>query len=356
MSKTASLFSPSPKIHKAQPAKSKIPHRLLASSLFHLVVLLIAGLFVSLPSPRQPAPPESRFVQIDPLQLEALTEKPPLPKPLAKQPVKPEPEKPKPVKTAKKPKAKKPKVASKPKPKKRPTVAKATPKASPKAGGGHQGNATNRNIKKEGILGALGIPDGISFGAKEAMAAVTNIDAVASSQASEGKLKVGAITGKLGSSKIEVPTMGLVNTKGSAQLVASAGIKGEGTVAALEKGTTGQRQVMAKVTADLKAPVNIQGGMSREEVKQVIDQHMDEVSYCYETALIDNPSLMGKMAFEWKILASGSVGEVRIKSSSIRSDALHSCIKRSIKTWQFPEPRGAEVIVSYPFIFDVVGF
>ncbi len=113
---------------------------------------------------------------------------------------------------------------------------------------------------------------------------------------------------------------------------------------------------MAMVSADLKAPVRIQGGMSREEVKRVIDQHMDEISYCYETALIDDPSIMGKMIFEWRILQDGGVGAVRIKSSSIRSDSLHSCIKSSIKSWDFPKPRGSEVVVSYPFIFDVVGY
>jgi hypothetical protein len=114
---------------------------------------------------------------------------------------------------------------------------------------------------------------------------------------------------------------------------------------------------MAMVSADLKAPVQLLGGgMSREEVRKVIDQHMDEVSYCYETALMEDPSIMGKMAFEWRILLDGRVGEVRIKSSSIRSDQLHSCIRGSIKSWKFPKPQGAEVEVSYPFIFDVVGF
>ena len=96
--------------------------------------------------------------------------------------------------------------------------------------------------------------------------------------------------------------------------------------------------------------------MSREAVKKVIDKHLDEITYCYESALIANPSIMGKMVFEWKILLSGRVGEVKIKSSSINSSEIHSCIKRAIKSWRFPNPQGAEVIVSYPFIFDVVGF
>jgi hypothetical protein len=83
---------------------------------------------------------------------------------------------------------------------------------------------------------------------------------------------------------------------------------------------------------------------------------MDEVSYCYENALMRNPSLAGSIVFEWKILLSGKVGEVGIKTSSVKSDSIHSCIKSAIKSWQFPEPTNTEVIVSYPFVFDIVGF
>ncbi|MBT8342542.1 MAG: AgmX/PglI C-terminal domain-containing protein, partial [Desulfatitalea sp.] len=41
---------------------------------------------------------------------------------------------------------------------------------------------------------------------------------------------------------------------------------------------------------------------------------------------------------------------------SINSHQIHDCIKAAIKTWQFPKPTGAEVVVSYPFIFDLVAF
>jgi len=167
---------------------------------------------------------------------------------------------------------------------------------------------------------------------------------------------VGGIVGKLNTSRIEVPTTGLVATKGSSQVFRSAGVEGKGMVAALEVGKTGKNQVMAMVSADLDQTVHIRGGMSREAVKKVIDQHMDEITHCYEIALITNPSIMGKIVFEWKILVSGRVGAIKIKSSSIKSSEIHSCIKESIKSWQFPKPTGTDVIVSYPFIFDIVGF
>ncbi len=378
---------PGPAVPEPPRPGRRFPRSLLTSSLFHAVVLVLLGLFGPSLTPTVPEPPETRFVRLDPRELEALRPRPPAPKPKPKPkpraappkrtrpPVTPArktpPEKarprPAPVKTARKkapPKAP-PKPAKAPSP---PALArsgkspKGSPSASPEAGGGHGGNVLNRdvprrNVKKEGVLGALGIPDGIPVGASQAVAAVTNLDAVRSARPEGAALKVGGIVGKLGSSRIEVPDVAMVSTKGSAQAIASAGVGGRGTVAALERGRTGRGRVRAMVQADLKAPVRIQGGMSREEVKRVIDAHMDEISYCYETSLIEDPGLVGKITFEWRILTSGQVGEVRIRSSSIRSDSLHGCISRAIRSWRFPKPRGAaEVIVSYPFVFDVVGF
>ena len=338
----------SPEI-KEPPKKEKIFHKfILKSCLFHLVFLIFMGFFHSLPNPEFTLPPETHFVELDTGQFSEIKKKiAPVQKDEPKA-VKPEPQKKQAVQKLKK---KPTKVASlKPRPKKKRTVSR-----SPNAGGGHgKGNVLNRNINQTGLLGMLG--DSVGIKPQVAMAAVTNLDAVSTSKRSEGNFKVGGIVGKLGNAKIEVPRSGIVNTKGSTQVLRSAGAGGKGMIAALEKGKTGQEQVMGMVTAHLDKTVNVRGGMNREVVKRVIDQHLDEISYCYETALISNPSIIGKIVFEWKILLSGKVGEIRIKSSSINSSEIHSCIKSSIKSWQFPEPKGSEVIVSYPFIFDIVGF
>ncbi len=240
-------------------------------------------------------------------------------------------------------------------------------------GGSGEGNVTTKNIHQAGLLSMLG--DSIGIKPTEAMAAVTNLDAVSSPAENKAQFKVGGIVGKLGGGKIEIPKAGIVSTKGSSQVLrSSGGTGGSGTggsggsggeggpggevrVAALEKGSTGTHQVKAKVSAQLNKTVKVQGGgMSREEVKKIIDQHLDEITRCYETALVASPSLMGRVVFEWKILMSGKVGEVKIKSSTLNSTDIHSCIQASIKSWEFPQPEGSEVIVSYPFIFDIVGF
>lgn len=339
----------------AEPPKKGIffHKHLVKSSAVHVFFLVFLTLFVSLPNPSQQRRPEARFVVIDQRLLMDRTKME-----LVQQPKKPEQvQKPGPVEPFEKPtKVAKKATPHRTRPKRKPRVSR-----SPNAGGGAGkagGNILNRNINVNhmGILGALGIRDGIGLMPKEALAAVTNLDAVTSTRGGEANFKVGGIVGKLGSSKIEVPSGPVINTKGSTEVLRSAGVRGKGRIAALEKGKTGEKKVQGMVTASLTKTVRIQGGMSRQAVKRVIDDHLDEISYCYECALISNPSIMGKMVFEWKILMSGKVGEVRIKSSSIQSSELHSCLKGAIRSWQFPKPRGAEVVVSYPFIFDIIGF
>ncbi|MBT8331512.1 MAG: AgmX/PglI C-terminal domain-containing protein, partial [Deltaproteobacteria bacterium] len=276
------------------------------------------------------------------------------PKPVQKKaPVKKKPVvKKKPARVSKKPlKTVSPRAASKSGNKARKTVVSR----DPKAGGGYgKGNTANRNVKQVGILSMLGDSKGSKV--QPAIAEVTNLDAVRSSNSGQAKFKVGGIKGKLGTSEISVTGGDVVATKGNSQVLRSYGAGGSGRVAALQKGSVGQKQVKGMVQARLNKSVRIRGGMSREAVKRVIEQHLDEITYCYETALISNPSLKGKITMEWKIRMSGGVGEVRIKSSTIKSPEIYGCIKSAIKTWQFPKPVGNEVVVSYPFIFDIVGF
>ena len=333
----------SPEVVEPEKQKNPLYKNLLRSSGFHLLVMFIFGLAGLFPEMPEPKGPESHFVKIDVSQLK---QDPPAV-------VKPKPkEKPPEVRPAETQLAK----VTQPKKKSKPKKQAGRISSSPIAGGGSgkDGNVLNRNVNETGILGMIG--DSIGFTPKEALATVTNLDVVASPVSGGRNMKVGGIAGKLSTDEISIPTGGVMRSSSTSQVLRSVGVAGEGTVAALKKGKTGQKNVVGMVSVDLDKSVRVQGGMSREDVKKVIDQHLDEISFCYENALMDSPALMGNIVFEWKILLSGNVGEVRIKSSSIRSKEIHSCIKAAIKTWQFPQPTNAEVVVSYPFVFNIVGF
>jgi outer membrane biosynthesis protein TonB len=326
--------------------------------LFLVLLLSIWAYFQSAP----PQPPEPHFVRIDPSMLKK-PEPPPKPR-IQPKPI--EPPQPEPVKVVEK--VKKPSKKKTPKKKKiqtkiaqkRPPKKKSAPteplRRKPKSGGGSgKGTIKNRNIHQTGILSALG--NSSIAGPSQAIAAVANLDAVTVPDTKEKNFSVGGLKGSLGNGKITIAKGGaIMQTKGSKQVLRSAGIHGKGGVAALEQGTTGQKKVQAMVTAKLSRAVKIEGGMSREMVKRVIDRHLEEITFCYETALMSNPNILGRMVFEWKIKMNGRVGEIRIVASSVNSYEIHNCIKAAIKSWQFPKPVGSEVVVSYPFVFDLVSF
>ena len=322
-------------------------YRIIAfSTVFHILALLIVGALFITPQISKDKD-ETKFVKIDVQQLTKAKN------PVAKKPKKivKKVQKKKPApKVAKKKTIKKKQIA------KRKVAKKALP--APKAGGGNKkgGNLAKRNVKKTGLLAALGNKKGKKLGAKKALAKVSSLDAVSSLNAETGKLKIAGLTAKVEGVRLTIPTGELIDTKGTTAVLRSGGVDGKGNIALMERGGTGQGKVNAMVSADLSKKVRIKGGMSREAVKKVIDAHMEEVVYCYETALLSNSGLAGKAVFEWKILMSGRVGETGIKSTTLRSDSVHSCISSAIKTWQFPKPNGSEVVVSYPFIFDMVGF
>ena len=99
-----------------------------------------------------------------------------------------------------------------------------------------------------------------------------------------------------------------------------------------------------------------QGSIDKEAVAKVINSHLHEVSSCYERALLKTPGLAGKIVLEWQITVTGSVGYAKTKSSSMQSAAVESCILTVLKTWRFPAAKGAGVVITYPFMFNSVGY
>jgi outer membrane biosynthesis protein TonB len=110
------------------------------------------------------------------------------------------------------------------------------------------------------------------------------------------------------------------------------------------------------VTKAVARNVATQGSIDREAVARVVNAHLNEVRACYERSLLRDPGLSGKVVLEWSISTSGSVLKARSKTSSLKSGAVEGCILSSLKTWLFPPAKGGVVIVSYPFLFNSVGY
>lgn len=102
-------------------------------------------------------------------------------------------------------------------------------------------------------------------------------------------------------------------------------------------------------------PVVLMGGLDRELIRRVVDQHRAQIRYCYERALNRSPGLFGKAQIEWVIDASGAVSSAKVTETTI-GDEVASCLAGRIRSWVFPPPQGGGVVVvRYPFVFRTAG-
>ncbi len=100
----------------------------------------------------------------------------------------------------------------------------------------------------------------------------------------------------------------------------------------------------------------VEEGLSKDEVGRVIHSHLAEVRYCYESAMIKNPNVQGKLMVDFTIAGAGKVDGASVKDSSVTDRTLDQCLIAKLKQWQFPSPKGGvKVAVTYPFIFKTLG-
>jgi hypothetical protein len=341
------LPRPKPVVQPLRPRVSAGQFKLVSLSvLSHLLLIVVVGLAV----PDRTLEGYSRvdqFARIDPDALKTLKPTPP-PKEVVKPELKPEP---KPVK--KEVPTPKPKATTKH------TLPTTPPKApapsQPSASGGGGTGKKQVDVAQTGLLAALGSPDAGLLNAKGnseiLLAAVTNLDAVAV-PSDTTTFNLAGVAGKLATSEIQVPTSDVIETVGAAQLIKN----GDGTLGAMA--SKGSGEVRAVVHEPPKANISIRGGMSREAVLKVVNTHLGEIQDCYERELLHNPGISGKILMEWLIELDGTVRYAKVKFTNIgHSSDLHSCLQAQVVTWNFPRPKGGEeVLVTFPFLFESMGF
>ncbi|MEW5851879.1 MAG: AgmX/PglI C-terminal domain-containing protein [Myxococcota bacterium] len=100
----------------------------------------------------------------------------------------------------------------------------------------------------------------------------------------------------------------------------------------------------------------VDGGLSKDEVGQVIRRYLSLVKHCYEKELNRNPNLAGKVHIGFTIAGTGRVSQAEVQESALDDDVVETCVLRVVQRMMFPPPRGGGVVVvSYPFIFQSSG-
>jgi hypothetical protein len=93
-------------------------------------------------------------------------------------------------------------------------------------------------------------------------------------------------------------------------------------------------------------------GLTKEEIDRVVKSRSGLIKACYQKELNRTRNLGGKLVINFVIAADGVVKSTRVEGgkSTLRNDAVESCVRSNIQRLKFPAKGGG--VVNYPFIFS----
>ena len=94
-------------------------------------------------------------------------------------------------------------------------------------------------------------------------------------------------------------------------------------------------------------------GLTNDQVMKVVNAHLSEIQRCYERALFESPSLVGRIEYEWTINGKGAVTESSVKRSEMgNADFLNQCVLKVIQSMKFPQAKNklpTVASIGFPF-------
>lgn len=125
----------------------------------------------------------------------------------------------------------------------------------------------------------------------------------------------------------------------------------EGTREASDDNTPTPQQIPKKKKV-ASAP---SGTIDTKKYNDFINSRFGQVRSCYERRLKVNQMLQGVVDVNISVNDRGWVNWITVKRDTVRDDEMLACIKKTIRSWQFPSPEGGRVVVGKTFNFKRKG-
>jgi len=101
-----------------------------------------------------------------------------------------------------------------------------------------------------------------------------------------------------------------------------------------------------------QAKAVVQGSLDRDIIRRIVRAHINEVRYCYNQALANDPNAKGRVSVQFTIDVTGKITAATVTESTLADAAVGLCIAKAVKGWTFPKPVGGVVNVTYPFVLE----
>lgn len=94
------------------------------------------------------------------------------------------------------------------------------------------------------------------------------------------------------------------------------------------------------------------GTLDKSEIQRVLRANLKKLTFCYERALIKNPTLEGKLVVDFVISTTGAVSRADEVDGPFPDKQVSDCVTKEVRALTFPRPLGGGVVnVRYPFVF-----
>lgn len=100
-----------------------------------------------------------------------------------------------------------------------------------------------------------------------------------------------------------------------------------------------------------QSKATVDGHMDKDIIRRIVRAHINEIRWCYNEGLKQDPKLAGRTVIRFTILDGGSVRESDVYESDLPDEDVAECMADAVLRWKFPaeEERGA-IVVTYPFV------
>lgn len=107
---------------------------------------------------------------------------------------------------------------------------------------------------------------------------------------------------------------------------------------------------LVPVPVQSQGPRQVQGGLTADQIRTVIQRNIGQVQRCYELLLRRQPTASGRVTVAFMIAPNGLVAGAALADSTLNDAPSETCIVDAVRTWVFPRPDPAgPVSVRFPF-------
>ncbi|MEZ4336716.1 MAG: AgmX/PglI C-terminal domain-containing protein [Sandaracinaceae bacterium] len=125
---------------------------------------------------------------------------------------------------------------------------------------------------------------------------------------------------------------------------------GDGTGSGYGRGAGGFRGRLAQVPRVRTGAAEVRGSLDSNVIRRVIRRHINEVRFCYEQQLNQQPGLAGRVTVSFVIGPTGTVQTASVAQTTLNNAIVEQCIAQAVRRWTFPAPQGGGIVaVNYPF-------